>query len=175
MVRHDRAKRAKKTMAFYRINYGVKPPYFVLSTRHLPLLLFSIDAGVQWLSKLLLLSLSPYVRAPRMRAVDPEFVVTSLEKKVFVKSAVPELLAGNSVLVVTRCVTASLRAGGEAQSGAALMAKRLQHEDCHHERPIDPHECIYSLLRMCPRLIFITMCARVSNVQLAIGSHAGNA
>jgi hypothetical protein len=32
MVRHDRAKRAKKTMKFFKMNYGVKPPYFVLST-----------------------------------------------------------------------------------------------------------------------------------------------
>jgi hypothetical protein len=32
MVRHDRAKRAKKTMNFFKMNYNVKPPYFVLST-----------------------------------------------------------------------------------------------------------------------------------------------
>lgn len=109
MVRHDRAKRAKKTMKFFKMNYGVKPPYFVL--------------------------------------MDPEFIATSLEKKVFVKTAVPELLAGSAVLVVTRCVTAHLRAGGEKYAAAALMAKRLQHEECSHERPLHPHNCLFSLLK----------------------------
>ncbi len=79
-------------------------------------------------------------------AVDPEFIATSLEKKVFVKTAVPELLAGSAVLVVTRCVTAHLRAGGEKYAAAALMAKRLQHEECSHERPLHPHNCLFSLL-----------------------------
>ena len=78
--------------------------------------------------------------------MDPEFIATSLEKKVFVKTAVPELLAGSAVLVVTRCVTAHLRAGGEKYAAAALMAKRLQHEECSHERPLHPHNCLFSLL-----------------------------
>ncbi|ELR12890.1 UTP23, small subunit (SSU) processome component family protein [Acanthamoeba castellanii str. Neff] len=96
-------------MKFFKMNYGVKPPYFVL--------------------------------------MDPEFIATSLEKKVFVKTAVPELLAGSAVLVVTRCVTAHLRAGGEKYAAAALMAKRLQHEECSHERPLHPHNCLFSLLK----------------------------
>lgn len=78
--------------------------------------------------------------------LDPEFIQTSLLKKVFAKTALAELLGGPAVLVVTRCVTASLRAGGDPLAGAALMAKRLQHQECAHDHPIDPHECCYSLL-----------------------------
>jgi len=49
--------------------------------------------------------------------------------------------------VVTKCITAHLRKLGPDYGGAALMAKRLQHEKCgHEEAPVDPIECILSLL-----------------------------
>mmetsp|Transcript_28422 Transcript_28422/g.71392 ORF Transcript_28422/g.71392 Transcript_28422/m.71392 type:complete len:273 (-) Transcript_28422:102-920(-) len=79
--------------------------------------------------------------------VEASFLVTSMMKKIFLREELPRLLQDKAFPVVTKCIVRHLRTLGEEASGAALMAKRMEHVRCGHEdSPVSQAECILSLI-----------------------------
>lgn len=85
---------ARKVLTYYRVNFGILPPYKVLC-----------DAPVMHV-------------APK--------------RSIFLKEALPRLLAATAVPVVTRCIYEELRALGDEFAEAKAFAKRCPREPCVH-------------------------------------------
>ncbi|KAL6065418.1 Small subunit processome component [Balamuthia mandrillaris] len=100
--------------------------------------------------------------------VDPEFLATSLARKLFVKTSVPECLGGKATLIVTRCVTHFLRSNGDKYAGAAAMAKRLQHAPCAHDEgtTMSPDSCLFNLLQQSSEETGTKYCLATQSTQL---------
>jgi U3 small nucleolar RNA-associated protein 23 len=86
-------------------------------------------------------------REPFKVLVDGTFVHYSLTQKLgALQDSISHILGAPAKPLVTRCVVAELKKLGEAYSGTALAARRLDLIRCEHEPFLPAGECLTSLV-----------------------------
>jgi U3 small nucleolar RNA-associated protein 23 len=88
------------------------------------------------------------LHAPYRVLCDGALIQHALSKRLYLRDALPALLAASAQAVVTRCVHEELRALGEPTSSAALFAKRLTRVPCAHADGVVPAaDCLAAAVR----------------------------
>ena len=85
-------------------------------------------------------------RPPYQILLDSAFCQQALRLKLHPKESLDAILGGNSKLMITGC---SLKKVEETATdeGVLYLAKRFEHRNCRHSKPLDERECFLDLLR----------------------------
>ncbi|KAG0740361.1 hypothetical protein G6F57_009851 [Rhizopus arrhizus] len=87
-------------------------------------------------------------RPPFQVVLDGEFCRAALEKQVYVKDALPELLGGLTRIVVTDCILQDIKSKGHDYTSALVLAKKFESRKCPHQKTslVSAKDCILDLV-----------------------------
>ncbi|CEJ02106.1 hypothetical protein RMCBS344292_16123 [Rhizopus microsporus] len=86
-------------------------------------------------------------RPPYQVLLDGEFCRAALEKQVYVKDAIPDLLGG--LTLVTECILQDIKSKGHDYTSALVLAKKFETRKCPHQKEkklVSASECIKDLV-----------------------------
>ncbi|KAI8887799.1 Fcf1-domain-containing protein, partial [Backusella circina FSU 941] len=78
--------------------------------------------------------------------LDGDFCHSGLQKKIYIKDELPNLMHGTTKPLVTECTLQDLKAKGPDFTSAYILAKKFEVCRCKHKEPISSYECIRSLI-----------------------------
>ncbi|RCI06777.1 Small subunit processome component [Rhizopus stolonifer] len=86
-------------------------------------------------------------RPPFQVVVDGEFCKKALEKKIYVKDALPDLVGEKTRIVVTECILQDMKDKGHDFTSALILAKKFESRRCpHKDTKVSAYQCIRDLV-----------------------------
>ncbi|KAI9246850.1 Fcf1-domain-containing protein [Sporodiniella umbellata] len=88
-------------------------------------------------------------RPPYQVIVDGEFCRAALEKQIYVKDALPDLLGGLTRTVVTDCILKDIKSKGHDFTSAYVLAQKFDRRKCPHTKDktqVSAQQCIRDLV-----------------------------
>ncbi|KAI9476517.1 MAG: Fcf1-domain-containing protein [Benjaminiella poitrasii] len=86
-------------------------------------------------------------RSPYQIILDGEFCKVALDKKIYLKDALPELMFAPTRLIVTECILNELKSKGHDHTSAYILAKKFETRKCpHKDQPVSSYQCIRDLV-----------------------------
>ncbi|KAI8346876.1 Fcf1-domain-containing protein [Choanephora cucurbitarum] len=86
-------------------------------------------------------------RPPFQVVTDGEFCKKALEKKIYVKDAIPELVGEKVKIVVTECILKDIKDKGHDFTSALILAQKFDVRKCpHKEEKVSAYQCIRELV-----------------------------
>ncbi|KAI7901095.1 Fcf1-domain-containing protein, partial [Cokeromyces recurvatus] len=82
-------------------------------------------------------------RPPYQILLDGEFCKVALDRKIYLKDALPSLMFAPTRLLVTECILNELKSKGHDHTSAYILAKKFETRKCSHkEQPVSSYQCI---------------------------------
>ncbi|CEP11558.1 hypothetical protein [Parasitella parasitica] len=83
-----------------------------------------------------------------LKIVDGDFCKAALEKQVYIKDELPNLMGDVTRLVVTECILQDIKSKGPDFTSAYILAKKFDTRRCPHKDggPVSSYQCIRDLV-----------------------------